>query len=97
MINTVLCYVVGKNTQIIKLLYFLVVTNPDDCLKIANTCLQKDHVYEFSKSWLGEGLLTSDGKYLLLNQKAFFQPDMYIYLHLLLPKESTLLWYRPKY
>ncbi|XP_069363029.1 cytochrome P450 4V2-like isoform X2 [Maniola hyperantus] len=36
------------------------VTDPDDCLKIANTCLQKDLFYKFIKPWLEEALLTSD-------------------------------------
>ncbi|XP_045780382.1 cytochrome P450 4C1-like [Maniola jurtina] len=37
-----------------------VVTDPDDYLTIANTCLQKDNFYEFAKPWLGEGLVTGD-------------------------------------
>nr|XP_034837117.1 cytochrome P450 4C1-like [Maniola hyperantus] len=36
------------------------VTDPDNCLKIANICLQKDSFYKFLKPWLGEGLLTGD-------------------------------------
>ncbi|XP_045780401.1 cytochrome P450 4C1-like isoform X2 [Maniola jurtina] len=36
------------------------VTDPDDCLKIANTCLQKDNFYKFIKPWLGEALLTAE-------------------------------------
>ncbi|XP_045539866.1 cytochrome P450 4C1-like [Papilio machaon] len=35
-----------------------VVTDPDDCLTVANTCLQKDDFYNFAKPWLGEGLIT---------------------------------------
>ncbi|CAH2217755.1 jg27078 [Pararge aegeria aegeria] len=38
---------------------FYVVTDPEDFLKISNTCLQKDHIYEFFKAWLGNGLATS--------------------------------------
>ncbi|XP_045780380.1 cytochrome P450 4C1-like [Maniola jurtina] len=41
-----------------KTVYF--VTDPDDCLKIASTCLEKDKFYKFTKPWLGEGLLTGD-------------------------------------
>ncbi|XP_045780376.1 cytochrome P450 4V2-like isoform X3 [Maniola jurtina] len=36
------------------------VTDPDDCLKIANTCLQKDDFYKFAKPWVGDGLVTAD-------------------------------------
>ncbi|CAK1577858.1 unnamed protein product [Parnassius mnemosyne] len=35
-----------------------VLTDPEDCLTVANACLQKDIIYEFAKPWLGEGLLT---------------------------------------
>ncbi|CAH0721106.1 unnamed protein product, partial [Brenthis ino] len=34
------------------------ITDPEDCLTVANTCLQKDNFYEFGKAWVGEGLLT---------------------------------------
>ncbi|XP_045539865.1 cytochrome P450 4C1-like [Papilio machaon] len=34
------------------------VTDPDDCLTVANTCLQKDVLYNFAKPWVGEGLIT---------------------------------------
>ncbi|XP_045780271.1 uncharacterized protein LOC123877512 [Maniola jurtina] len=36
------------------------VTDPEDCLTVANTCLQKDSFYEFGKPWFGEGLITAD-------------------------------------
>nr|QLI62193.1 cytochrome P450 44 [Streltzoviella insularis] len=36
-----------------------VITDPDDCLTVANTCLKKDFVYSFANSWLGEGLVTA--------------------------------------
>ncbi|XP_022123240.2 cytochrome P450 4C1-like [Pieris rapae] len=35
-----------------------VLTDPEDALTVANTCLQKDAFYEFAKCWLGEGLVT---------------------------------------
>ncbi|XP_064074814.1 cytochrome P450 4C1-like [Vanessa tameamea] len=35
-----------------------VITDPDDFLTVANTCLQKDGFYDFAKPWLGEGLVT---------------------------------------
>ncbi|CAH0721102.1 unnamed protein product, partial [Brenthis ino] len=35
-----------------------VITDPDDFLTVANTCLEKDGFYEFAKPWLGEGLVT---------------------------------------
>ncbi|XP_069363043.1 cytochrome P450 4V2-like [Maniola hyperantus] len=36
------------------------VTDPEDCLTVANTCLQKDSFYDFGKSWFGNGLITAD-------------------------------------
>ncbi|XP_045780390.1 cytochrome P450 4V2-like [Maniola jurtina] len=36
------------------------VTDPEDCLTIANTCLQKDGFYDFGKPWFGDGLITAD-------------------------------------
>ncbi|XP_064074815.1 cytochrome P450 4C1-like [Vanessa tameamea] len=35
-----------------------VITDPDDFLTVANTCLQKDGFYDFAKPWIGEGLVT---------------------------------------
>ncbi|XP_013185000.2 cytochrome P450 4C1 [Amyelois transitella] len=35
-----------------------VITDPDDFLTVANTCLEKDGFYDFAKPWLGEGLVT---------------------------------------
>ncbi|XP_069363041.1 cytochrome P450 4V2-like [Maniola hyperantus] len=40
-----------------KTVYF--VSNPDDFLKIADTCFEKVNYYKFAKPWLGDGLLTS--------------------------------------
>ncbi|CAH0721107.1 unnamed protein product, partial [Brenthis ino] len=34
------------------------ISDPDDFLTVANTCLEKDSFYEFLKPWVGEGLLT---------------------------------------
>ncbi|XP_052744944.1 cytochrome P450 4V2 [Bicyclus anynana] len=39
-------------------LYF--VADPNDFLKVANTCFEKDEVYEYAKPWMGNGLVTSD-------------------------------------
>ncbi|CAG5014168.1 unnamed protein product [Parnassius apollo] len=38
---------------------YYVITDPDDCLTVANSCLQKDTIYEFSKPLFGEGLITA--------------------------------------
>ncbi|KAI5641171.1 cytochrome p450 domain-containing protein [Phthorimaea operculella] len=35
-----------------------VVTDPDDIITVLNTCLEKNWVYEFARSWLGDGLVT---------------------------------------
>ncbi|CAG5014227.1 unnamed protein product [Parnassius apollo] len=36
-----------------------VLTDPDDCMTVANSCLEKGFLYDFAKPWLGEGLLTA--------------------------------------
>uniref|UniRef100_A0A2A4J141 Cytochrome P450 n=1 Tax=Heliothis virescens TaxID=7102 RepID=A0A2A4J141_HELVI len=41
-------------------IYYLV-TDPDDALTVANTCLQKHFIYEYLDAWLGNGLLTASG------------------------------------
>nr|XP_034837116.1 cytochrome P450 4V2-like [Maniola hyperantus] len=43
----------------VKSIFFLVVTDPEDCMLITNTCLQKDAFYDFGKPWLGDGLITA--------------------------------------
>ncbi|CAH0721104.1 unnamed protein product, partial [Brenthis ino] len=35
-----------------------VISDPEDFLTVANTCLEKDSYYEFAKAWLGESLVT---------------------------------------
>ncbi|CAH0721105.1 unnamed protein product, partial [Brenthis ino] len=35
-----------------------VISDPEDFLTVANTCLEKDSFYEFGKEWIGEGLVT---------------------------------------
>lgn len=49
--------------DIIIIIFILVITDPDDFLTVSNTCFQKNEFYEFSKPWLGQGLVTADGKY----------------------------------
>ncbi|CAG5014176.1 unnamed protein product [Parnassius apollo] len=34
-------------------------TDPEDFMTVANSCLEKGFLYDFAKPWLGEGLLTS--------------------------------------
>nr|XP_049704918.1 cytochrome P450 4V2 [Helicoverpa armigera]WRX06003.1 CYP340G1 [Helicoverpa armigera] len=41
-------------------IYYLV-TDPDDALTVANTCLQKHFIYNYLDNWLGNGLLTASG------------------------------------
>ncbi|XP_069363020.1 cytochrome P450 4V2-like isoform X2 [Maniola hyperantus] len=36
------------------------VTDPEDCLTVTNTCLEKDGFYNFGKPWFGDGLITAD-------------------------------------
>ncbi|XP_068625402.1 cytochrome P450 4C1-like [Battus philenor] len=35
------------------------ITDIDDCMTVANSCLEKGSFYEFGKVWLGEGLVTA--------------------------------------
>ncbi|XP_068625401.1 cytochrome P450 4V2-like [Battus philenor] len=35
------------------------ITDPDDCLAVANNCLAKDHMYSFVKPLAGDGLVTA--------------------------------------
>nr|XP_049704984.1 cytochrome P450 4V2-like [Helicoverpa armigera] len=39
---------------------FYIVTDPDDSILIANTCLNKSYFYDFAKNFLGTGLITAD-------------------------------------
>lgn len=43
---------------------FSVITDPEDFNTAANQCLKAHYLYEFIKSWLGEGLVTGTGMYL---------------------------------
>ncbi|KAJ8709622.1 hypothetical protein PYW08_009626 [Mythimna loreyi] len=43
-------------------LYYFI-TDPDDALLVANTCLDKHFLYGFAKYWLGEGLITGSGNH----------------------------------
>ncbi|CAG5019609.1 unnamed protein product [Parnassius apollo] len=38
---------------------FYVITDPDDFMTVANSCLEKGFLYNFAKPWLGNGLLTA--------------------------------------
>ncbi|KAJ0170832.1 hypothetical protein K1T71_013604 [Dendrolimus kikuchii] len=40
---------------------FHVLTNPEDCYTVANTCMEKHDIYKFTKGFLGEGLMTAPG------------------------------------
>ncbi|KAJ8709621.1 hypothetical protein PYW08_009625 [Mythimna loreyi] len=41
-------------------IYYLV-SDPEDALVVANTCLEKHFLYRFAKYWIGEGLVTGSG------------------------------------
>ncbi|KAJ8715516.1 hypothetical protein PYW07_009998 [Mythimna separata] len=41
-------------------IYYLI-TDPEDALVVANTCLDKLFLYSFGKYWLGDGLITGSG------------------------------------
>ncbi|KAI5645675.1 cytochrome p450 domain-containing protein [Phthorimaea operculella] len=36
-----------------------ILTDPEDCYLVGNSCLDKDVVYDVAKPWLGDGLVTS--------------------------------------
>ncbi|XP_063834567.1 cytochrome P450 4C1-like [Ostrinia nubilalis] len=36
-----------------------VVTDPDDIVTVLNTSLRKDHIYDFARPWIGDGLITA--------------------------------------
>ncbi|CAH1641557.1 unnamed protein product [Spodoptera littoralis] len=35
-------------------------TDPDDCLKLVNTCYSKSYIYDFAKDFINNGLITAD-------------------------------------
>ncbi|CAG9569440.1 unnamed protein product [Danaus chrysippus] len=35
------------------------ITDPEDFVTVSNACLQKDAIYDFGKSWIGNGLITA--------------------------------------
>ncbi|KAJ8715519.1 hypothetical protein PYW07_010001 [Mythimna separata] len=37
------------------------VSDPEDAIVVANTCLKKHFLYEFARYWLGDGLITGSG------------------------------------
>ncbi|KAJ8709618.1 hypothetical protein PYW08_009622 [Mythimna loreyi] len=37
------------------------VSDPEDALVVANTCLEKHFLYRFAKYWMGDGLITGSG------------------------------------
>ncbi|XP_026729388.1 cytochrome P450 4C1-like [Trichoplusia ni] len=53
-----------KNGGIVKLLFgphqAFVMTEPDECLTIANTCMDKPYFYSFAKDCYGRGLVTAN-------------------------------------
>ncbi|XP_026729645.1 cytochrome P450 4C1-like [Trichoplusia ni] len=52
----------GVTTVILGSSIYYFITDPDDALTAANSCLQKHFAYKFAKPWLGEGLITSSGE-----------------------------------
>ncbi|XP_052744862.1 cytochrome P450 4V2-like, partial [Bicyclus anynana] len=45
------------------------ITDPDDFYTVANTCLQKNFMYQFARPWLGDGLVTSDSSLWIAHRK----------------------------
>ena len=39
------------------------ITNPEDCLTVANSCLSKPYLYDFAKEYVNNGLITATGKW----------------------------------
>ena len=64
MILTDINRLVGDSDDKNKAFYVAVITDPDDALTVANTCLHKHFIYDFVRTWLGNGLLTSSGKFM---------------------------------
>ncbi|CAH0697231.1 unnamed protein product [Spodoptera exigua] len=64
-------------------IYYLV-TDPDDALTVANTCLHKHFIYDYVRTWLGNGLLTSSGEFWQRHRKllnpAFTVPVIHNFL-----------------
>ncbi|KAJ8715385.1 hypothetical protein PYW07_009867 [Mythimna separata] len=48
------------HAQIGRDIYYLV-TDPEDAMTVANQCLHKHFIYDYVRTWLGNGLLTSSG------------------------------------
>ncbi|XP_022827263.1 cytochrome P450 4d8-like [Spodoptera litura] len=46
-----------------------VLTDPDDCLKLANTCYSKSYIYDFAKDFINNGLITADAATWKVNRK----------------------------
>lgn len=57
------------------------ITDPDDALTAANACMQKHFIYDYVKTWLGEGLLTSSGKYPKESMDAILKLLHFFYNH----------------
>ncbi|CAG5027164.1 unnamed protein product [Parnassius apollo] len=56
------CKAGGISTLLMGPFKFYVLTDPDDFMTVANSCLEKGFLYNFAKPWLGEGLLTAPRK-----------------------------------
>ncbi|XP_075986349.1 uncharacterized protein LOC142983399 [Anticarsia gemmatalis] len=50
---------------------FYFITDPDDFQTVMNTCLDKSYIHDFSKEWVGNGLLTADVVTWKKNRKLF--------------------------
>ncbi|CAH1641558.1 unnamed protein product [Spodoptera littoralis] len=44
-------------------------SDPDDCLKLANTCYSKSYIYDFAKDFINNGLITADAATWKVNRK----------------------------
>ncbi|XP_063896248.1 cytochrome P450 4C1-like [Helicoverpa armigera] len=64
---------------------YYVISDPDDCLVVSNTCLDKPYAYNFSKRLMGNGLITSEASLWKVHRKllnpAFSQQILTTFLH----------------
>lgn len=61
--NTFPCIQINhKNTNNVVFSCFSVLSDPNDSLQVANTCLSKPYVYNFAKELYNNDLNTAEGK-----------------------------------
>ncbi|KAJ8709619.1 hypothetical protein PYW08_009623 [Mythimna loreyi] len=74
---------------------YYVISDPEDALVAANTCLDKHYLYSFAKYWLGEGLITGSGEHWHRHRNklktAFSQSIINGYLEVFNSQSKTLL------